>query len=299
MKMLSKSKIVPIALTILLCALSAAAAPKNDRLNRARNYVLYYGSAGDSEIRELAKYDVVVIDPQALGGNAKSKIAQLKRKGCFVIGYLSYMEVADWHRYKNRVPQEWILKVDGKPWVPWGNNQAADLSNPQWRKLLVQLTKSEVIDYGCDGVFMDTLADIDNPKLPGDMRKKQLAGLEMLMKELRVAYPKFVFVGNWTIQSTLPVMAKYADIICWENFQAKYFDKGNADYVFANKIRKDLDDQIKKYHFKVYALWAAPKGDETVREQQRSAKLAESFGYLFYSTTGDYHTGFAFAEKKE
>lgn len=297
MKSLFKRPFLPIFLTVLLCSLPAAAAPKNDRLDRARNYVLYYGGAEDDELRELAKYDVVIIDPQALGSDAKAKIARLKRNGCFVIGYLSYMEVADWHRYKDRVPQEWILKVDGKPWVPWGSNRAADLDNPEWRKLLVRLTKSEVIDYGCDGVFMDTLADIEHPKLPRAMREKQLAGLESLMKELRTAYPGFAFVGNWTIQATLPVMAKYADIICWENFQAKYFDKGDEANAFANRIRKELDAQRKKHRFKVYALWAAPAGGETYRERQRSAKLAESFGYLFYSCVGDYHTGFTAAGK--
>ena len=41
----------------------------------------------------------------------------------------------------------------------------------------------------------------------------------------------------------------------------------------------------------------APAGGETYRERQRSAKLAESFGYLFYSCVGDYHTGFTAAGK--
>ena len=291
MKNLFKRPFLLVFLFALLYSLPAAAAPKNGRLDRARNYVLYYGSAEEAELEELAKYDVVVIDPQALGNEAGKKIAYLKSRGCVVIGYLSYMEVADWHRYKERVPQEWFLKVDGKLWMPWGNNRAADLGNPGWRKLLVQLTRTEVMDYGCDGVFMDTLADIEHPKLPDVMRKKQLAGLEALMKELRTAYPDFVFVGNWTIQATLPVMAKYADIICWENFQAKFFEKENEAFSFVTGVKNNLDALRRKHGFKVYALWAAPNNYYGLRnDQKKTADLARSFGYLSYCCIGDYHT---------
>lgn len=302
MKFLFKRSLSLVLLTMLLSALTAGAAPRNDRLDRARNYVLYYGAAGDAELEELAKYDIVVIDPQSIGGDAKKKIAQLKRKNCLVIGYLSCMEVAEWHHYKSSVPDEWLLRVNGELWKPWGNNPAADLSNPKWRKLLVnKLIKTEVINYGCDGVFMDTLADVEHPGLPEDMRKKQLDGLNLLMKELRGRYPKFIFVGNWTLKSTLPVMAKYADIICWEDFQARYFAKGSAEAGFMNKIHKDLSEWQKKYNFKVYALWAAPDESEATRqEQKRSAEKAKSFGYLFYSCTGggDYHVNFTPLEEK-
>ncbi len=276
-------------IAFLLSSFLAAAAPGNDSLDKARDYVLYYGGVGEKELEELAGYDVVIIDPQAMGGDARRKIAELKKRGCLVIGYLSYMEVAEWHRYRARVPEKWFLKVDGKWWTPWGNNYAVDLTEPKCRKLLMELTKSEVADYGCDGVFMDTLADIEHPKLPEAMRQAQLKGLEALMKELRTAYPKFIFVGNWTIQATLPVMAKYADIICWENFQPRFFEPGNEAYVFVTEVRKNLDELQKKHHFKVYALWASPNYYELRDDQKKMAALAGSFGYLAYSCIDDYH----------
>lgn len=274
---------------LLLLSFSASGAPGNKRLDNARDFVLYYGGVNAGELENLARYDVVIIDPQAMGGNAKQKIAELKRRGCFVIGYLSYMEVAAWHRYRKKVPAEWELKINGKPWKPWGNNHAIDLGNPQWRKLLVKLTKTEVMDYGCDGVFMDTLADIEHPDLPEPMRKKQLAGLEALMKELRAKYPGFAFVGNWTIQATLPVMAKYADVICWENFQPKYFDPADSAYAFMMAIKKNLDRLQKKHRFKVYALWASPNYYNLRDDQKKMAELAASFGYLSYCCIDDYH----------
>ncbi len=279
-----KRLLVPFFLlsAITLCA----ASPK---LDNARDFVLYYGKVGDREMAELAKYSVVIIDPHAMGKNAKENIAKLKEKGCVVIGYLSYMEIAEWHHYKDRVPAAWRIKVNGQDWVPWGKNFAIDLNTPGWRKLMVELTKTELIDYGCDGAFMDTLADIENHTLPEGQRKQQLTGLEDLMKDLRKAYPDFIFVGNWTVNATLPVMAKYADIICWENFQPKFFDKKDGAYGYVSKIRKNLDELQKKYGFKVYALWASPNYYELRDDQAAMAKLAASFGYLAYSCIDDYH----------
>lgn len=292
MKFLFKKFVLPIGLIMLLGSLTAIAAPKNDKLDKARSYVCYYGSVGNAELEALSKYDVVIIDPGFFRSQAKPIIAKLKRKGCIVIGYQSFMEVAEFHRYKDRVKEDWLLKVDGKLWVPWGKNHALDLNNPMCRKLLVELTKSEALNYGCDGVFMDTLADIDNATLPEDMRKKQLDGLDKLLKDLRATYPKCILISNWTLQSSLPVVAKYVDIVCWEDFAEKYFDKPNS---FCHQVSKKLADFQKKYNFKVYALWSAEKD---VAEQQRSAKFAESLGYLF-SITGDYRTRFVFGEAKE
>ncbi len=279
-----------LSIFLLFTAISPLVAAPDPKLEKARDYVLYYGAVGERELTELAKYDVVIIDPQAMGASAREKIVRLKKQGCLVIGYLSYMEVADWHRYKDRVPAAWRIRLNGKDWTPWGANYAIDLTNKNWRKLLVELTKSELIDYGCDGAFMDTLADIENPALPENLRSQQLKGLEDLMRELDQAYPNFILIGNWTIGATLPVMAKYADVICWENFQPKFFDKNNNAYSFVTAIKKNLDELQKKYRFKVYALWASPNYYELRDDQAAMAKLAASFGYLSYSCIGDYHS---------
>ena len=90
--------------------------------------------------------------------------------------------------------------------------------------MLCELLKSEVLDYGCDGVFMDTLADLDHPALPEEMRKLELEGLSALMKELRSRYPQTLLIPNWTIQRTLPVVSPYADAICWEDFSPLHFE---------------------------------------------------------------------------
>lgn len=269
-----------------------AAGAASEKLADVRNYVLYYGAVADDDLAALGQYDLVVIDPQVLGEDAAGKIAALKSGGALVIGYLSYFEVADWHRYRSRVPAEWHLKIGGETWTPWGNNHAVDLTVPEWRALLVELTASEIMAYGCDGVFMDTLADLDHPDLPEEIRSAQLQGLETLMQELRQAYPDFIFIGNWTLQGTLPVMAPYVDVICWENFQPAFFDDANR--TFMNGIAARLEELRREFGFEVAALWASTQGDpeKQAGERRAMAAKAESLGYWWYYCLGDYHNGY-------
>lgn len=47
-------------------------------------------------MENLSTYDIVVLEPQALGPNAKARIAALRATGTIVIGYMSFFEVAEW-----------------------------------------------------------------------------------------------------------------------------------------------------------------------------------------------------------
>lgn len=255
----------------------------------ASSYALYYGGPKEETVTALATYDIAVIDPAALGGEARAVIKTLKEKGCVVIGYLSCFEVATWHRYASRVNEDWLVKVDGKVWTPWGTNHAVSLANPEWRALLVSLVKSEVLDYGCDGVFMDTLADIDNPTLPVAEKKRQLEGLKELLSAFDKAYPGAKFIGNWTLQETLPVVAPYIDGLCWEDFAPANWDKDSPNFSWVSAIRKNIAAQNEKYPFRVFTLWNTDEpGKDTPADQKKMRTISRSFGYVPYCAVGGY-----------
>ena len=173
-------------MVLVLCGLAALCGTAAEPEREVRNYVLYYGPVdGEEAFRQLGEYDMIIIDPQALGAKVKEQIAGWKRLGRTVIGYLSCMEVASWHRYRDRADLTKILKLDGKPFQPFGDNLAMDLADPTWQDLVVELMQSEVIDYGCDGVFMDTLADVEHPDLPESLRQEQLRGMDELLAKIR------------------------------------------------------------------------------------------------------------------
>ena len=267
---------------------AAAPRPAPHTVADARSWCLYYGGWATNVVDRLAQYELVVVDPAALGGKADETIAALHARGCLVAGYLSCFEVAKWHRYLPRVKEEWRVKVDGRNWVPWGANEAASLAEPEWRALLVELMRTEVFDHGCNGVFMDTLADLDHPGLPEDERARQLEGLAAFAAAFDAAYPDRFFIANWTIQRTLPVLAPHIDALCWEDFDPKHFEGGDRGWM--EGAAKSVAAQAAKHPFRVLTLWnaAAPAEDLPAR-QARMRELSAGFGYLPYCTVGGYH----------
>ena len=268
---------------------SADGARRTPRANGdVHSWCLYYGGWATNVVDRLAQYELVVVDPAALGGKADETIAALHKRGCLVAGYLSCFEVATWHRYLARVKPEWRVKVDGKNWIPWGANEAASLAEPEWRALLVELMRTEVFDHGCDGVFMDTLADLDHPKLPEDERARQLDGLGKFAEAYDAAYPDKFFVGNWTIQRTLPVLAPHIDALCWEDFDPKHFEGSASGWM--KGVAKRIGDEAAKHPFRVLTLWNtdAP-GDDLPARQGKMGEISAGFGYLPFCTSGGYH----------
>ena len=295
--------------TMLVCSVLAAQAdgptpaapssakPFDPSTFKPSSWSLYYGNWRPDMVDRLVA-DLVVVDPAALGGKADEVIAAFKARGCRVVGYLSCFEVAKWHRYLPRVKEEWRVKVDGKNWVPWGANEAISLAEPEWRDMLVSLMKSEVFDHGCEGVFMDTLADLDNPSLPEEERVRQLDGLGKFAAAFRAAYPDKLFIANWTLQRSLPPLAPYINAVCWEDFAPKHF--GGATRGWMEGIARGIEAQRAKHPFLVLTLWdsAAPApgsvpaaqatGDDAPTPQDEMRRISVEHGYLPYCTIGGY-----------
>lgn len=256
-----------------------------------RSWALYYGQATPDIADRLGGYDLVVVSPHALGDDAAQTVAALKARGCLVAGYLSCYEIATWQPYANRVKPEWLVKVNGEIWHPFEDNTAASLANEEWRALLIELVKTQVFDVGCDGLFMDTIADLDSDQFPDEeLRLRELEGLGMLAAALEETYPDAFFIGNRVLQRTLPAMSSHIDAVCWTDFNPKYFD----DFVVRSWIRgiaKGLATRQETHNLRVLSLWnESEPGDDIVERQERMRRISAEYGYLPYCTVGGYKT---------
>lgn len=262
-----------------------------------RSWCLYYGPATEEALERLAGYELVVVDPAALGANAADAIAALKRRGCLVAGYLSMFEIASWHRYRPRIPREWIvLDADGTPWAPWGGkdvgwegNLAASFAEPGWRAMLADLVQSEVLDYGCDGVFMDTLEDLDFASMPAAERERQFDGARRLMAELDARYPDAFFIANRALQRALDAVGDHIDALCWESFAPKYFADPQTR-TWMEQVAAHVAERQAAHPFRVLALWTDEKpGPDNAAQQETMRSIALEHGYLPFCSTGGYH----------
>ena len=265
-------------------------------IQNVSSWALYYGAATTDTVARLGGYGLVVIDPHALGPTAAETIAALKARGCIVAGYLSFIEVAKWHRYRSRIPREWYIQHDdGSPWIPWAGkdvgwdaNLAASLAEPGWRAMLGNLVQSEVLAYGCDGVFMDTLEDVDFQTMPEKEKDRQVEGLRSLMAELDERYPATFFIGNRTLQRALDAVAPHIDAVCWESFSPKYF-RQDSSRAWMDAVAKRLKDATDKYGVRVISLWNADaRYPDYESDKALVGKLSEERGYILYCTVGGY-----------
>ena len=266
----------------------------------ARSWALYYGPATPDMTDRLGVYDLVVVDPAALGANPAEAIAALKARGCTVVGYLSAVELAPWHEYRDRVSKDWALLVDGKPWVPWGgtdvswaSNYAVSLAVPEWRALLVEVFEKSILGCGCDGVFFDTLEDLDWPALPPEESARQREGLGELLRSLRTAHPDAILIANRTLGATLDVVAEFGDGVCWEDFALKHFDNPETRpwmECVAAKLRQCIDRRRNDRPFRVLSLWNVDKaGDDIAEQQKRMRERSAEYGFLPFCMVGGYH----------
>ena len=264
-----------------------------------RSWCLYYGGPRDDLADRLGGHDLVVVDPAALGDKAAETVAALHARGCRVAGYLSAVEIARWHTYRDRVDPAWHILLDGKLWVPWGGtgvgweaNLAVSLAEPGWRALLAELVDRDILGCGCDGVFFDTLEDLDRPELPADEALRQREGLRILLRDLREAHPGALLFANRTLGATLEVVAESGDGICWEDFAVAHFENPETrswmtDIV--SRIEACRERRGPGRPFLVLALWDAPEdlADFPARREAMHA-LAAAHDYLPYCCRGGY-----------
>ena len=264
-----------------------------------RSWCLYYGSPCDGLVDRLAGHDLVVVDPAALGEKAPEIVAALHLRGCRVVGYLSAVEIATWHDYRDRIDPSWYIVVDDKPWIPWAGtavgwrtNLAASLAAPGWRDLLAELVDRTLSRDGCDGVFFDTLEDLDFPNLPSDEAARQREGLQLLFHALREAHPDALLLTNRTLGATLDVVAEDGDGICWEDFAVKFFEDPNTRTWMEGVAARIEDCRARRAPdrpFHVLALWnGSTDMPDFAAAREAVHRKAEAYGYVPYCTRGGY-----------
>lgn len=204
--------------------------------NDVSSFVCYYG---DFDFDFQSKFDVVIMHTSTLKQyskeEAQAKVKQLQDAGCYIISYITIGEddtlnvgdglgeggYASYYIYENGQPK---MNTNWNSWF-------VDAGNPVWQAKVIEETR-DILSYGVDGIFMDTLdtVDIDNSTLPG---------MADLVKKLDLEFPEAKLVANRGF-TVLPYISQHIDGMMFESF--------NTTYNFETGMVSDLTEESRAWN---------------------------------------------------
>lgn len=261
------------------------------RLAQAACFALYYGF-GEEEA--LGEFDLVILEPDAYSvANSEGGIERIRRSGALVFGYLSVLEINDSFEFCRLEPEDYLVIEGERKINPVYSNWIMDPRSKHWAEVVLEMANRRVLARGCDGIFLDTIGDVEDRTLPRSLAAQLVPAAALLTKRIRERFPHALLIQNSGIDTLHRFTAPYLDGICWENFPLEW----PADYWSINKLN-ELEKISRKTGLRVLLLAQIkepiPSGTsrekffETLKELQ--SRMAQR-GSLFYAAPENYTRG--------
>jgi Predicted extracellular endo alpha-1,4 polygalactosaminidase or related polysaccharide hydrolase len=229
------------------------------RLRRARTYTVYYGAGRETEI---SRYDVGILEP---AGHESGAVGRLQESGTLTLAYLSAIETNKNADGFSMLREEDFILRGGVPMMnaEYGN-RIAKLHSERWQAVLTEKIADLLLNQGYDGLFLDTLADLDYFVFTGAEYGLMVNAAVKLLRGLRLRFPDRLVVQNNGLQSLYRFTVDFLDGICWEN--PDLFGNPKA-------IEKHLKQIAAKRDLRFFLLMN--------RENEKMRAMAQKNGHLY------------------
>jgi polysaccharide biosynthesis protein PelA len=212
-------RLLAAALVLGLGGASAPAASSIRPLAGVRTWAVYYAAAPEAAA-DLARFDVVVLDP-----HAHPPLPLVKRHGSLLLTYVSLGEVNTNH------PE--YAAIAGEPWVlspnpSWPDARGLDVRAPGYERWLLDRVVPGALAGPVNGLFLDT-ADTALDLEQADPRRFKGAAraLERVLAEMKRRHPRALLMinGGLPIAERLPTVL---DAVALESIWTDYDFKAKA-----------------------------------------------------------------------
>jgi polysaccharide biosynthesis protein PelA len=182
-------------------ASGVAAAASVRPLAGVRTWAVYYGAAPEAA-RELARFDVVVLDP-----HGHPPLPLVKAHGSLVLTYVSVGEV------NTRHPE--FATIAGEPWVlaanpSWPDARGLDVRAAGYEQWLLDRVVPAALAGPVNGLFLDT-ADSALALERGEPKRYEgtARALERVLLELKRRHPRMLLMLNGGV----PLAERLAEVV--------------------------------------------------------------------------------------
>jgi polysaccharide biosynthesis protein PelA len=241
------------------------------RFRKSSNFIVYYGK---DNVQELCKYNVAIVEP--LGQNA-ANVKVMKDSGVLVIAYISVIEIQAYSEFYKLLKEEDFLDVNGvKLRNDVFNSALVDLRSPRWNSILIHHIGSLLYNYGYDGIFLDTIGDIEFPSIPAEYQNLLLNAAVNFIRNIRESFEDIVIIQNNGLQKLCTLTGTLIDGVCFENPPVDI--KGSKQWV--KSITRELVYFKDSLNAKILILTDALGKDNDYKE--KIEELAKENNFLLY-----------------
>ncbi|MCL6547402.1 MAG: endo alpha-1,4 polygalactosaminidase [Alicyclobacillus sp.] len=238
-----------------------------------QKYCVYYGPG---ELERLSRYDVAVVEPL---NRTKADLAFLRSHDTLVLAYVSVMEVHPSHPMAAELqPADYLWTPGSKrhPLTqPVYGSRLLNLVSPRWRGILVRHIGQLLAQDGYDGIFLDTIGDVERPDLAD--AAVQMAHAISLVEQLRRWFPEAILVQNNGLEMLCLKTAAAVDGFVWENPPLAR----PASRHWVNAVAERLKQLRDLYGVRVLVLYEGPRQD-TRAEWLRGRSFASEHQFTAY-----------------
>ncbi len=206
------------------------------------NYIVYYGP---DNIDTINKFDLAIIEPQSY---KIEDMKELHKNGTVLIAYLSIIELnADNTDNENMNFNKFLLRVNGEVL----KNEIygtffMDLCAAEWLEYLFHKIKTFIKEYGYDGIFLDTVGNLEDFNLPDYVKFKQMSALVDFLYTLRKEHPNVIILQNNGYKTLINYTKKYVDGMILENPDSFNHINKKLNRMFIKKLNEmQMKDNIR------------------------------------------------------
>lgn len=225
---------------------------KGIELNSVR-FMIYYGVVEEQALHGLKEYDLVIVEPLhwALG-----QIRELQAAGTRVIGYISVMEWPSWNVKRGESLQltDYLLLKGNRIYYQEWDSYMMDIRETHYRDLLMDEIHEQIGKKSMDGIFLDTVGDIENHLSQPLVHNELIHSYLTLLKDIRSTFPHLWMLQNRGFQF-IELAARYLDGFMWEDWRE---DSANDPWV---KHQLNMLQPLRKAGLQLFALDSSTGSD--------------------------------------
>ncbi|EXX84798.1 hypothetical protein BG53_01830 [Paenibacillus darwinianus] len=238
------------------------------------NYTLYYGYPTRQALEQWKAHDLAIIEPHDL---SREQAAAVRSAGTRLAGYLSVMETPRWNRLRfERLAETdyYFVSGGGKLHFAEWDSYLMDLSSEHYVSLLLEEICQQIVEKGLDGIFLDTVGDLEEHVREPDRQAAMMHGYLTLLRRIKERHPQLGIIQNRGFTAAAEGYP-WLDGLLWEDWDGNW--RGN-DWMIANvrKVRR-----LQRQGLRIFTLSA---GADDIHQRE-----ANKLGFLHLAKPNGYN----------